>query len=423
VSYSKGYDRTSEYTKWAASRPGVPDNPSDRRRFRNPLGRPVLTLVTMLAFVSVIGGGAYVLFGTTGPPVSADHDAVVETVDLAGTICCITHHTIDDRELLLVPLLEPRGFFSDQRELSLRILEREGDDLIQIASLDAPIPSTLPQSMTVIGSNAYVPLSGQTDDAGIWILDISDPANPDEIARWSAGEPITSLEKIDDRTLIGRGSGIFQFFDISQPEAPEIIADSRQPVGSVQRMEMQHERLYYRGSGADHIAIADVSDLTAMQPLGRHLNTERLSRTPMRHSSVIGSAEERLEVTAPSRHYPDFAVMDDVLYVAASDLGVEIVDISDPTAPDTIDRIETSGRAVRTAIAGDVLYVVTVDEESRDRLAYAIHSFDLRDLIAPELGTTVDGIRAAPGRQAIETSGSHLFLGLNDTVVMIKAEH
>jgi hypothetical protein len=422
MSYQKRYDRASEYTKWSASRPGVPDSPSDRRRFRFPLQRPVLTMLAILAFAVIVGGGAYATFGAGGPVVSADHDAVVATLDLDATICCIVHHESGDASYLIVPVLEPRGFFSDQRSLSLRVISPQGDSLEQVASLETPIESTLPQSVAISGSIAYVSLGGVTDEHGVWMLDISDPTNPAEIGLWADEDSTTSLIATDDHVLIGHGSGVFQFIDISQPEAPQIIGRYRQPVGSVQRMDVQDGRLFHRESGTDRIGISDISDLDSPSPLGRHLNTERLSRSPARHSSVIRNAGERLEITAPSRHYQDFAVHEDVLYVAASDLGLEIVDVSDPTAPDRLDRILTEGRVVRTELASTMLYVVTVDEESRDRLAYAVHSFDLGEPANPELMTTIDGIHAAPGRQAIETGGSHLFLGLNDTVVMIERD-
>jgi hypothetical protein len=423
MGYQDKHDRASEYTKWAASRPGVPHRPSENRHLRNPLQRPVLTLVGILAFVIVLGGGAYAMFGAGGPVVSADHNAVVDTIDLDATICCITHQEIDNTTYLFVPVLESGGFLSEQRDLSLRIIALDNGPLNEVSSLEAPISSTLPQSMAVAGSTAYVPLGGVTDDEeGIWILDISAPANPEEIGLWSSGETITSLQELDEDRLIAHASGVFQFLDISQRHEPEIFAEFRQPVSAVQRMDMQRDRLYYRETTTDRIVIADAADVTTMRPLGRHLNVDRVTRTPVRHSSVVASAEERLEITAPSRHYQDFAVRDDILYVAASDLGVEIVDVSDPTDPDTINRIQTDGRAVRTAVAGDVLYAVTVDEESRERLAYEVHAFDLADPVNPELLSTVDDIRAAPGRQAIETSGGRLFLGLNDTVVMIDRE-
>jgi hypothetical protein len=419
MSHQRGHNRSTEYTKWAASRPGVPSSPSDRRFSRNPLQRPVLTMLGILAFVVIVGGGAYAMFGAGGPVVSANHDAVVDTLDLDGTIFSIAHYESDVGNYLVAAVQESRGFLSDHRTTSLRVIEQHDGTLEQVASLDAPIDAVLPGSIAIVESITYVPLGEGSDGHGIWMIDISDPVNPEEIDVWADAGAIASLEAAENDVLIGHVSGAFQFLDVSRPDDPEVIGTFRLPVGSVQRMEVRDGHLYHRESGTDRIAISDISDLESPGPLGRHLNVDRLTRSPVRYSNVIRNAEERLEITAPSRHYQDFVVNEDVLYVASSDLGLEIVDMSDPTSPATIERIQVDGRAVRTAIADDVLYVVTADEHSRERLAYEVHAFDITESDVPALNSTIDDIRAASGRQAIETSGSYLFLGLNGTVLMI----
>jgi hypothetical protein len=381
-------------------------------------------MLGILALATVLGGGAYVLFGAGGPALSADHDAVTSTLDLGGTICCIEHHEVDGHEFLFITAQEPRGFLIEtNRDITLRVIALSDGTMEEVATLDAPLESHLPQSTAMVGSTLYVPLGiSNEEDHAVWMIDVADPENPAEIGLYSGEDYITSLSSVDD-LLVAHAHGVFRFYDASVPGEPDLRGEFRQPVSAVQRMviDPDNARLYDREVRSNRIRISDVSELGEASPLGRHLNLDHLGRSQMRHRSVIGSAEERLETTAPARHYQDFAVTGDVLYIAASDLGLEIVDVSDPTAPETLDRIRIDGRAVRTAIAGERLYVVSVDEHSRERLAYEVHVYDIGDPAAPALVSTVDDIQAAPGRQAIETGGGHVFLGLNDTAAMIDA--
>lgn len=420
-----GSDRGTEYTKWAASRPGVPGDPSRRQRFRNPLQQPVLTLLGILAFAVLVGGGAYAMFGAGGPPVSADHERVAGMLDLDATICCIEYQVIGDQQYLFVTVLERPGFFrtGTPREVTLRILAVNAGDIAEIASLRAPIDSHLPRSMAMVDTTLFAPLGVSEDDpSGLWVVDVSDPGEPVEIGIEQPDAFIRSVTSDGDSGLVSHTRGAFQFFDATDPESPERVGELRQPVGAVQRAIVEGDHLYHREIGSDRIRILDISDLDAPGPVGRYSNADATGSAPLRTGSVIDSAGERLEMTAPVRRIQDFTVAGDMLYVVASDLGLEIVDISDPASPDTLDRIQLDGRAVRTAVAGDSLYVVTVDEESRERLAYEVHAFDLDDPAEPEHRLAIDTIRAAPGRQAIETSGGYVFLGLNDTVVMLDTD-
>jgi hypothetical protein len=423
---SRPVDRQTEYTKWAASRPGVPGDPGTRRKFRNPLHRPVLTLFGLLAFAVVLGGGAWAMFGSGGPEVSADHDAVLATLDLEGGICCIEHTSINGTGYLVVVAEERPGLFiRESRETTMRVIQITDDGLDEISSLQTPWRTRLPWSLTTDNGTAYVPLvSPDGSESGIWMLDISDPSDPDELGVVGTDSGVTSLFAGGDDLLAAHISGEFRFYDTSDPGQPRLIGSFRQPVSSVQRMILDRKagRLYDREVRGNRIRISDISDLERPSPFGRHLNEAGASSAPHRPGNVIGGAAERLEQTAPGQQFQDFSVSGETMYVAASDSGLEIVDVSDATAPELIDRITFNGRVVRIDIAENDLHVVTVNEESRERLAYEVHTFDLVEADRPELLSTVDDIRAAPGRQVIETGGRYVFLGLSDTIVMIDSE-
>ena len=417
-------DRQTEYTKWAASRPGVPGTQSARRYFRDPLQRPVLTFLGILAFAIVLGGGAYAMFGAGGPALSADHEAVVDTLDLDGGICCIEYAEIDGSEYLFVTVLDSAGFWRDSRppDVSLRVIAIRGGEMDEIASIDAPIDSMLPRSTAMIDSTLFIPLGvSQLDERGIWAVDVGDPWRPEEIGLERTEGFVTSAATDGVETLITHAAGEFAFYETSDPRALELLAEFKQPVSSVDRMTFDPEagRLYEYAVRSNRVNIADVSDLESIEPLGRHQNEYRRTSSQHRVAEEIEDSGDRLDQTAPTEQFLDFAVSGDVMYVAASDLGIEVVDASDPAEPKLIGRIAPGDRTVRTIIAGNVLHALTVDEHSRERLEYEVHTFDVIDPGELEYVKTVDGIRAAPGRQAIETGGGYVFLGLNDTIAMI----
>jgi hypothetical protein len=418
-------DRQTEYTKWAASRPGAPGTQADRRRFRNPLQRPILAFLGLLAFAFVVGGGAYVMFGAGGPALSADHDAVVDTLDLQGGICCINHAEIDGKDYLFVAADEPRGRLIQQsRSMTLRVIEVTDDGMEQIEEIDAPLDSRLAWGMAIQDSVVYVPVSSPDgEESGIWMLDVSEPGAPEEIGILETKNEVTQLVASGDDLISAHISGEFQFYDVSRSRDPELIGTFRQPVSAAQRMfvDLDFGRLYDREAQANRIRISDISDLEQATPLGRHFNEAGATRAQQRIGSVIDDAARRLEHTAPASQFQDFAVSGNVMYVAASDRGLEVADISDPVEPALVDRLDLTGHVVRVETAGNVLHAIAVEEHSSQRLDYQVHRFDVGEPLEPKLLATVDNIQAAPGRQAIEASGGYLFLGLSDTIVMIDA--
>ena len=422
-----GPDRGTEYTKWAASRPGVPNSASRRRFVFAPLQRPIFTFLGILAFALVVVGGGYAMFGAGGPALSADHDAVAATIDLNASICCIEYQEIDDEPYLFTVVLEPQGFIRDSRppDISLRVISLGDGEMSEIASIDAPIESFLPRTMAMIDATMFVPLGiSRSDDRGIWTVDVSDPANPAHVGFKPGGPFVTGVATDDDDLLVAHSQGTFHFFDASADGELAALGEFDQPVSAVHRLiiDRERQRMYYREVRSNQIHISNISDPVAVEPLGNLQNADRMGRYQAVRADEIDSPEDRLEATAPAGHYQDFALYEETLYVAAGDLGLEIVDVSDATSPDTLDRIQLDGRAVRTEIAEESLYVVTVSAESRDRLGYQIHSFDLGDPSQPELTATIDDIRAAPGRQAIETGGGYVFLGLHDSIVMLEPD-
>lgn len=424
MSYQPGNPKDKwEWSSWVLGRPGYPQEPPKTGVRGQLVQHPIRTLLIIIALFVIVIFGSYALFGN--PALSADHETVVGTVEFDGSTCCPVYQEVDDATYLYLPLRkDSSGFFSTglSSDIALRVVRLEGDEGPDpVATLDAPIAGHLPGSTVLTGSTLYIPLGMPGDgEFGVWSVDVSNPESPEDAGLIETEQPYSALTIDDNGLLITHAPGYFDLFDVTEAGELEQITSYRRPIGGVQRMQALEERLYYRESRTNRVRIDDLSDLQNPEPLGRYQTGTRSSESAVHPSDRVTSADELLEQNAPAKGLLDFVVGGDYLYAAVSDTGLEVVDVSDPTAPDKLSDIQLDGRAVRTTIMDGDLYVVTAGEESFQRLDYEVHRFDLTDPAEPESVDVIDNIQAVPGRQAIGASGGYLVLGLNDTLLVLE---
>lgn len=189
--------------------------------------------------------------------------------------------------------------------------------------------SSVSGGLHIVGNLAYA-----ATDSGLLIFDISDPAHPVRIAHWGYGE--IGLEDIYVHGNIGIGvscEGSPFVLDLSDFGNIQVVSDFHAAGGMTSPVGMAGEYLCMNGHG---LTVWDVNDPTE----------------PRRVAAVDTSFRS---------HY---AVMfGDYFYLSTLYDGVRIIDISDPLQPVEVGHCESAGCGSVTVV-GDYLFVSKYDHMS-----------------------------------------------------------
>ena len=208
-----------------------------------------------------------------------------------------------------------------------------------------------PMGITVVGKYAYVASSGSN---ALEIVDISDPSNPFHIGNLSNGV----------------GGAL---------------------LGSPREVVVQGNYAYIASSGSDNLEIVDISDPS----------------NPT-HAGSLGNGVAGTKLESPS----DVKVAGKYAYLVAanpleSSSYVEIIDISDPTAPSHVTAFPvTQSNNLRNFIKGNYLYVVNL-----------VGTLEIIDISNPEQPVSVGNLSNGVGGALLSSvygiyvSGSYAYIG------------
>jgi len=264
---------------------------------------------------------------------------------------------------------------------------------------------------------AYVGYGGY-----IFILDLLYPGFPP----WSYFDAggVGGLEVADGIAYIINGIGL-RLYDVSVHNNPFYLGTLTTDM-SFYDLALAGS-LVYVAAGVDGLRVVDVSDPTNPIEIGAFEDVYSVtwkslvvgSYALLAHDSdgvlvVDISDQENPELAGSfptSDAVRDIAVSGDRMYVAASDAGLRIADITDPTAPVEIGALDTSN-AWRLEPVGDVVYVVKAIANQ----PYELYAVDVSDPAAPvQLGTM-----QFPGLVwDLIADGDHLYVAGHDDGVRI----
>jgi hypothetical protein len=193
----------------------------------------------------------------------------------------------------------------------------------------------------VTGTTAYVSLNvvpgrwtgyeTAPRSGGLALVDVSDPANPRELAVDQSLVRSVGVTAAGGRAYVAAANGL-AVYDVSSPTSPTVVA--RRPTPSqADRSVVSGSRAYVSSVGGG-LHVLDLTDPVAPVELG------------YLEGNVVDLAVSGTRVyIGESAGYPDFG-------------GVRIVDTSSPTAPTVLSRIAGTGdRGV--AVVGSVLYALS----------------------------------------------------------------
>ncbi len=206
----------------------------------------------------------------------------------------------------------------------------------------------------------------------IHVIDVSDHAQPAEVAVFQATGEFNGMAIQGDILYVTGQAGPVQLIDVSQPAQPALLGAVNVP--GAEEVAVSSTRAYLAVDGSleegGGLTIVDVSDPNAPEVIGHYGiingrdvavagNLVYLSTTDS--LNIIDVADPTHPVKLGEVATPGYArklvVADDTAYVGDAMRGVAVVDVSDPSHPRLVDSIPTPGYAEEVIVSGGKAYV------------------------------------------------------------------
>jgi hypothetical protein len=258
-----------------------------------------------------------------------------------------------------------------------------GPILVDVSNFSAPI------LLSTLDTNAYAGgMSFDADqlfiaslDGGIFVFDVSDPAQPRDVSQFleSTGS-VTTVAVIGDFAYVTTTRGPLRVLDVSAPEAPvQVAAGGAANISSSSRVSEGRDRLYFAQFGSGDVRLVDISD--PVDPIGTEWDNGLMNVRAMAIGDYFGYvvgqgfALDMMTVRLPSSGAPQpvggcslsqnavaAAVQDsddneDFLFVATSS-GLSVVDVHVFFNPTEVATLHVPAVA-DIAVFGNVAYLAT----------------------------------------------------------------
>ena len=281
----------------------------------------------------------------------------------------------------------------------------------------------IPNGIAISGPHAFV---ATNDDAGLQVINISDPHSPEVVAQVNTGGSFLAVTVVDNLAFVLNSIFGLQIFDISDhlspqligslnsghnflamvvaenhlyvttydtlrvvditnPEDPQVIASQVFPrddyINDSLGDLVLNDNLLFVGTRFGGLEVVDISNPTELSIVGGFSMQDGNKRiaTHENHAYIGGSFSEGFEVVDISNPLSpemvgmsngwndpeEMVVAGDYLCVAASYSGFEVVDISDPQDPQIIGGVSTPEEAISVGVSGTHAYVGEIEGKLR----------------------------------------------------------
>lgn len=232
--------------------------------------------------------------------------------------------------------------------------------------------------VAVAGDHAYLTYSA-SKGGGMRIADVSDPANPTEIASYEGyiafvsevmvvGEPAPDREPLYAYLATDGNAGLL-VLDVTDPAQPIVMAD--EVSGSIEGIDVAGHWLFAAdGFGGMHIA--DISDPALPVEVGSYdtlgiatdvvvSGSTAYVTDGLRDLWVMDISNPVLPLLAGVYTAPgtikEVTIVEATAYIAAETAGLRVVDVSDPAHPREVGTYDTPGLAHSVHVAEDRAFV------------------------------------------------------------------
>jgi len=207
------------------------------------------------------------------------------------------------------------------------------------------------------------------DDESLRVIDISDPTTPTEISYLDTPGRSRKVSVVDTLVFIAQGDSGLRVIDVSDPEHPNEIG-AYQTEGFANNIAVYDDLAYVTD---DDLQIIDVSDPTNPRRVGMYNTRYANSVTVCGDLAYVTGYDNGLrivDVSNPARpreigHYgygsplmnlEDVVVLDNLAYIA-NWVNLLVVDVSDPRHPETVSSYENRGGICDVSIYNDLIYL------------------------------------------------------------------
>jgi hypothetical protein len=316
-------------------------------------------------------------------------------------------------------------------EATLRVFDAANiDSPVEISSLEVPLDILPPTGDIVLYNNYLYSYLWSGSDSRLWILDISEPAETREISRQETEFPllwsVVSGECMASRTALGNH---FAVYDLSIPDRPEQMVhfeldkegrpqqtNNTQTVATV----FSGDSFFVLEDGG--VTAFDMSSPSEPRQVSFYANEEWEGPLPdpvegagTKITSGISVISDFPEMVVPSGGFMDMAVSGEYAYIAASTLGLVVLDVSDLRDIREVGRMELPARARKIEISGNYAYVMgfTVPEDIANSSSLDMfHPLYIVDISQPEkpiLIDSFDDVVGIPPWQSLVVTEETLF--------------
>lgn len=351
--------------------------------------------------------------GSTG---TASTGEAAATIPLSGNSCCGVYGEVDGESYLFVLM----GASQQSNHPMLKVIQvGDGDEAgSEVGSLEAPTaiaPMMLlpPSRIALVDGVIYAPLPSEDKSGGLWVVDVSDPTAPEQIALVETELPPISVVASGDLAAVATMSfsGPLLVFDISDPSNVTQVSEVEYSVGTIPAiMELANSYVYIVDSGG--VSIFDLSTPEAAKKVAVYENPNWEGPPTIEGTASPGETGMigKRESVAPPGAFTDIVVMGDHLYIGTADHGLQVIDVSDPANPEKVGQLELDGAAWLVAASDDQVYVVEANWPEDQPLSFAVQVVDASDPANLEIAETIDvaGVTFPP--QSMIVSDDALYL-------------
>ncbi len=296
---------------------------------------------------------------------------------------------------------------------------------LKVYSVFDPANPELVGAVSIPGSNAFRldklgdRICVSAEGRGILIYDGSNPQNPQFLGECAVSTTVNDIDQLGDVIFAYSATTGLAAVDISNPASPQLISSLQIP-GNVYSLTVTDDSLLITANGSSGLKFYDVRDLSQMREIGEVtlqgngffdvVHNDRAVFALYRSSMINRGGFAAVDVSNP----PNFSIISqsgifgvvlfpnvgletsgDTLYFAAGQTGMQIWDISNPSAP---VRYGGYGGAIpfppalarwstRVTSGGGYAYSI-----SPDRLSFPtrheVYLFDISDITDPHpIGT------------------------------------
>lgn len=252
--------------------------------------------------------------------------------------------------------------------------EKPGLHIFDVREREAPVRVAIQpliygaERVRLEGSMVYV--AGVANDAGLIVVDVSNPSNPKKLGSWWDSTCSESVTVDNQIAYLAHGDQGLEILDVRDPNEPAVIKHFS-AAGRVRGVDTQGH-IAYVANGYRGLKIVDVSNNSSPVDLSE-LKTYRALDVdvagPFAHVADDWAGYKLVDISNPSQpkliseldtpgYAEDIFVLRNMVYIADGEGGLRILDLSDPSAPKEVASVPVEGGyAYEVFVVNDFAYL------------------------------------------------------------------